>query len=438
MKHSRTIPPVMLSLMCVLSACAALTGGSNDTPETTIPEELEGSVEIEFWDRYCDSSVTDAVKRFNELHQGEVVVQHVCAGDSEDELSAKVRAAAAGGGLPQVVVASEAYLAQYDAAQLVVPLDQYVNSETWGVTGQHTSDFYTGAINRTRLPEFDGNTLSWPFGNTANALYFNRDLLDQAGIETVPETWDEFMAASQAIKERTGTPGWMMPPGDGADFIAALWTYGEPWISEDRRTVNFDNSTAVSILRDWKSQVDSGSAGIGDHEAAFISGRAGMVLSSSGNATQWATEAKGFDWDVSVLPHGPNQEPLTELYGSVTVMFSSDPEQQLASWLFMKYLASAENQSQMCPGQGCMPATKSSIDSDAIRSAIAATPQYGSAINEIAQYAQLLPQGPGLVDIRERIAGDIVTQVLSGDLNPEEGATMLQAEAQEALDNARE
>lgn len=102
----------------------------------------------------------------------------------------------------------------------------------------------------------------------------------------------------------------------------------------------------------------------------------------------------------------------------------------------MKHLASAKNQSEMCPGQGCMPATPSSVDSDPIRAAVKEAPQYGSAITEVPEYAQLLPQAPGLADVRDRIAGDVVTKVLDGDITPEQGATELQKSAQAAVDEA--
>lgn len=428
----------LLGITAIAALLVAACGSSSPSGQggPTVPTSLNGSVKISFWERYCDDGVAGAVKRFNQQQAGKITVTDVCVGGSETNLAAKIQAAARGGGLPDIATAGEQYAAQYAKANLLVPLDTYVNSAQWGVPASQRADFYPNPFARTKLAVYGNRTLSWPFGNTANALYVNLDLLHQAGISQAPTTWPEFQADAQAIKQRTGKPGWVAAPGDGADLLDAVWSSGTPWVNADGKA-QLDAPATVDVLQSWQTLFKDHSAEVSnDYKAAFTGGNAGMVFASTGYATTWAGKVNGFSWNIAMFPHGTGQPPLTELFGSVDVVFHSNPQKQLASWLFAKYLASADNQARMCPVEGCLPATKSSATMTAITDTTAKIPQYGTAINDIAPHAKLLPQAPALSDIRGKIAGDVITRVING-MAPKQAAQQLQQQAQQAIESSK-
>ncbi|MFJ5862180.1 extracellular solute-binding protein [Pseudarthrobacter sp. NPDC092439] len=434
---SKTIALALTGLLALTSAgCSMVSPVAQESASAAaIPSELTEPVTVTFWERYCDDGVKQAVERFNEIHKGKITVDSVCVGGGESNLASKIQAAAAGGGLPDVATASEQYVTQYRKADLLVPLDPYIESSKWGIGTPEKDDFLPASLARTSLPAYGGQTLTWPFGNTANALYVNMDLLNKAGVTKAPTTWDEFAAAASAIKTKTGMAGWAAGPGDGPDLLNAVWSSGVPWVSEDGTKAQLDSPETVSVLTQWKDLFAAGHAEVSsNYKSMFTSGNAGMVFASTGYTTTWAKDLGKTEWDIAMFPHGKGQEPLTEMFGSVTEMFRSTPEKQLASWLFMKYLASAENQAAMCPVEGCLPATKSSTDSGEIAKAAQAVPQFGAAITEIAPHARLLPQSPALSEVRGKIAGDILDQVLAGTLTPEQASRQLQAKAQQAID----
>ena len=438
---SRTIAVGVTALMALSTVgCSMMAAPSQEaTTASEVPSELKEPVTVTFWERYCDDGVKQAVQRFNELHKGKITVEDVCVGGGESNLASKIQAAAAGGGLPDVATASEQYVAQYRKADLLVPLDPYIESAEWGVKPAEKDDFHKASLERTALPSYEGKTVTWPFGNTANALYVNMDLLGKAGISTPPSTWDEFAEAAAAVKTTTGMPGWAAAPGDGPDLLNAVWSSGVPWISEDGSKAQLDSPETVSVLTSWKKLFANGHAEVSNnYKSLFTSGNAGMVFASTGYTTTWAKELGSTKWDIAMFPHADGQEPLTEMFGSVTEMFRSTPEKQLASWIFMKYLASAENQAAMCPVEGCLPATKSSTASPEIDKASKSVPQFGTAITEIAPNARLLPQSPALSEVRGKIAGDILSQVIAGTLTPEEASKQLQLKAQQAIDKSKE
>jgi len=416
----------------VLCACGASQPSSSST---SIPSQLAGPVHIDYWERYCSDAMTSSINEFNREQAGKIVVTDVCQGVSQDQIAAKVMAAAAAGSLPQVVAAGDDYVTQYNAGHIVVPLEDYVNSAKWGVSASEMSDFYAGTIGRTKLPVSGNRRLSWTQGSTANALYYNKDPLAKAGIQQPPTTWDEFVSDTRAIKNATGKPGWVLPTGDGSDFIDLLWAYGYPWIRSDGKTANFDNASAVKILTDWQNLTNDGSALVTDSaKNAFTGGQAGMVFASSGYTLGAFSSISGFNWGLGGLPHASGKPPLTELYGSVNVMLKSDPQKQLASWVFMKWWASPANQAAYCAGGGgCFPATKSSATMAIVAQAKQQTPPYGTALDQIAPYAQLIPENAALNRVDGEISGNVITQVQLKQLTPGDAAKKLQSDATQAI-----
>ncbi|GAB4098296.1 ABC transporter substrate-binding protein [Sinomonas halotolerans] len=427
----------VLGVAVTATSCAGLAPQSSDggSPRA-IPTATPEGVTISFWDRYCDDGVKKVVSDFNEAYKGKVEVEHVCVSGGESNLAAKIQAAAVGGGLPNVSALSEQNIVQYANDGLVVPLDPYLEDQAWGLKDEERKDLTESAIARTELPVYGGKTMSWPFGNTANALYVNTDLLKAAGIKEAPSTWDEFYAAAAKIKKATGKPGWAMAPSDGANLIDAVWSSGTPWIDGNGKVLLGDAATA-DVLKGWKDLSASGSATVSEsYRDLFLSGNAGMVFSSTGFVGKWTSTAKSA-WEVAPFPHAEGKEPLTEMFGSASVVFKSTPEEELASWLFAKYAASAQAQATMCPEQGCLPATASSLELPEIKALIAEAPQYRTALEEIAPTAQLLPQDAALAEVRGKVSGDVLTRVLNGSVTPEQGAQELGKRATAAVEAAK-
>ncbi len=68
------------------------------------------------------------------------------------------------------------------------------------------------------------------------------------------------------------------------------------------------------------------------------------AMASSGNADEWT---------VLAFPGDP--KPALVVYGSSYVVLKSTPEQQLASWLFVRWLLSPENQKKWVEVNGMFP-----------------------------------------------------------------------------------
>ena len=80
--------------------------------------------------------------------------------------------------------------ADYQADDLLLPAKDYISEETY-------AKFYQSFLDQSVV---DGTVWAVPDLASARAMYYNKDILDAAGVEKVPETWDELVAACQKIK----------------------------------------------------------------------------------------------------------------------------------------------------------------------------------------------------------------------------------------------
>lgn len=88
------------------------------------------------------------------------------------------------------------------------------------------------------------------------------------------------------------------------------------------------------------------------------------------------------EWIVLPFP-GPDQTAFA-VYGSSFVVFESDDVTQLASWLFIRWMLSAENQAKWVQSTGLFPLRASTMDLLA---------DYSTSHPQWAQAAELLASG---------------------------------------------
>jgi multiple sugar transport system substrate-binding protein len=77
-----------------------------------------------------------------------------------------------------------------------------------------------------------GNIFGVPWATDTWAMVYRKDVLDEAGVTKIPETWDELRAASRQIKEKTGKTGFGFAGGaSGGNTIWFLANFY--WWSND-------------------------------------------------------------------------------------------------------------------------------------------------------------------------------------------------------------
>lgn len=124
---------------------------------------------------------------------------------SDESYPAQLAAAFSSGEVPDLVTHLPSFAAQsYYANGLIEPMNDVI-----AAIGE--ANFLPGANDVYKAP--DGNYCAVGVGNTAaNMLWVRRDLMQQAGIDKLPETWDELRTACSAM-QKNGVFGAPLPYG---------------------------------------------------------------------------------------------------------------------------------------------------------------------------------------------------------------------------------
>ena len=213
------------------------------------------------------------------------------------------------------------------------------------------------------LSTFGDNVHGLPFSVSLPVGYYNMDVLNAAGIDKMPTTWDEVIAACETMNANgVDNPifwGWNIT---GNWFMQALMWSQDKAIVENGQ-VALDSPEALTALEqmqeiftkcemqnlEWKAALASFSAG--EIGMMFWSTSAlGAVERSQGDFVLKTGPFPGLGETPKGLPAGGNAAMLTST--------SEDPAVQEAAWTFLKYITSGDGAAEVAKTTGYMPPNK--------------------------------------------------------------------------------
>jgi len=268
--------------------------------------------------------------------------------------------------LPSIAVAYQYRTATYAAQGALVALDPYVDSERWGYTEEELDDFFPVALSAGILPQFEAR-FGWPSHRSMEVLYYNKDWLAELGYIGPPETWVEFAEMACAAPEQPfsgatdPTPGYGYVYSVNASRLATfIFSRGGNMVNESGAGYVFNGPAGLEALTLWQDLVERGCAveqtrRYGDQD--FGASRSLFTIDSIvrlPDYKQAVSEGAGFEWSVAPPPH-TTAEPRMNIYGASQSIFQTTPEQQLAAWLFIKWMSEPEQQAMWASSTGYFP-----------------------------------------------------------------------------------
>ena len=178
---------VIAALLAAVMASGAFTG-CGKTKERV---NEQGESVITVWSPSDEPAIEEwwisKIEEFNQAHEGEIELRReaIVRADSyayED----KVNAAITSNDLPDILYVDGPNVSIYAANEVTLPLDDFFPEEEW-------ADFFDSSKQQNT---YDGKIYAVGATESSVALYYNKDLLDAAGI-SVPEsredawTWSE-------------------------------------------------------------------------------------------------------------------------------------------------------------------------------------------------------------------------------------------------------
>lgn len=351
------------------------------SPDATF--DTETPVTIKFWHRMgADSQamVNTWIEEFNVLYPNVTVIQEKVANDY-NALADKVALSITAGTEPNIVESYPDHVARYAAAKAPLALNNFISHPTLGWSEAEVADFLPGLWAEGQSYDNAGTILSLPFTKSSEGFFYNAAYF-AAHDYAVPTTWDEVFAIAQDIKDREPDA---IPFGyDSEDnlFITGCEQWNAPYtgynLDTGRGEVQFNNDTAKTMVKYFKDKVDKGlmltRALNGDAYTSDIfktNKNLYMYVGSTGGTryayigvSQSVFDA-GYRAGVAPLPSFTEDRKAQIQQGPNINLFKKSSEQEMiASWLFAKYMTSAEKSAQFCIPSGYAPIRYSSYQTD--------------------------------------------------------------------------
>jgi sn-glycerol 3-phosphate transport system substrate-binding protein len=454
-------------LATALALMVAACGGDEEGADTTIADTggTEGGTDVNVWIAFTDNRLDwtqQVAEEFSaQIDDYEVVVQGYA--DYESLFDATLLAVDQGNppavvqyfeaattdaqdavdseGNPIFTSVEDAIAGRSDILGFPVVLDSVVSS---------AQSYYT----------LDNQFKSMPWNTSSSIMFVNRTLLDAAGVEGTPTTWQELEAAcDEFMASAAATSACVTWPNHGWFYEQSIAQQGELLVNNDngrsaRATEIFLTSDAsIDYISWWKSLEEKGHyvyTGVqrdwGGTYDLFAAQGVPFLIYSSSDTTLLTDEGKngGFEVEAAFMPrNGERTEGGGNIIGGATLwVVDGLPEgERDVALAFLNYLNNPENAADWHRVTGYIPITETAVETLEQEGWFEENPN-SLVANEQLAAAPATPATAGalmgnFVNIRDVVTGAI-EDILVNDLDPATRMAEAQTEAQRLLDEYNE
>ncbi|GGH86445.1 multiple sugar transport system substrate-binding protein [Pullulanibacillus pueri] len=352
------------------------------------------------------------VKEYNsQQDKVEVKLQYV----STDNMVQKITAAAAGNALPDMGLLM---WPQWTGPlkDIIQPLDDFIKEDPdkW-----NEDDFLDSLLDGN--VRFNDVTYGFPMETNNLALYYNKKLFKEAGVEP-PKTWDDLVTVAKKLTNPAKKQWGIELPTEGnghMDFIwdNFLWQAGGEYANEKGTDLLFNNEAGVKATQFWTDLINKYKvASISPPQNGFQSGKIAMSIDGPYDIPN--LKSAKVDFGIVPLPEGPGGK-ATSLGGTNNLIFKSTSEKEKASWDFLTWLASPEVTAKFAAGYGSIPVRKSSSEEKVWQDFIKENPGVQVHVDAY-KYGKIRPYNLSSYDQISQVVASHVQAALYKKETPEE------------------
>jgi raffinose/stachyose/melibiose transport system substrate-binding protein len=335
-------------------------------------EEAGGEVVLEFPTFWVGQDakaeiIATLVEEFNAEYEGQYQVE-IEANPDTDGYRDKINASIAANQVPDLFVFNpDPTTFQYYEGDLLFDFTEQLN-------GEWADRFVSGTVSGATR---NGAAKSVPFEVGVTPIWYNQELLSEAGWDEFPQTIDDFWQMADDLKANGIAPTSQMTGGSNA-WTSMLWyshilaSIGGPEVWE-RPLSHPQYVQAAEIMQRMFQEYtteDAVGAGPGESSGHYMSERTAIFINGPwfiGNITEQAPEVK----EATRLTSAPQvgdyhghqiSFPLSNLAAANT----DDPAQREAVLAFMEFITRPENVKRISLDAGSMFAIKYSASPDEV------------------------------------------------------------------------
>ena len=357
--------------LCIAIALTSFVGYCGKAADAAEVVELSlwhymGEVEGEIMRKY--------VGMFNEAHPGIRVTDTYV---TREDLLRQYTMGALAGNLPDISMVDNPDHASFSAMGVFEDVTEYV--EAWGQKDM----FFEGPLMSTI---YESRIYGLPFNSNCLALFYNKDMLDAAGI-AVPTTWEELEAACEALTQ-----------GDVYGLAMSAINNEEgtfqfmPWfISADGSIDDLGGAGPIKAISYLNNFIEKGymSRDVmgwtqADANQQFMNEKAAMQVNGPWQVPNINRDAPDLNWGVALIPRDVK---YASVLGGENFAIGAGADVQ-AAFTFLSWFCSRENLAEYCFESGKFPPRSDSMTLKEFWTVDPVFSVFGSAL----QYA--MPRGP--------------------------------------------
>ena len=358
----KILATVLASAMAL--ALAACGGGGTSTPSTSgsgsgAPAPSTGgdktaiSAIVAEYGQNTKQWWADFQNEFNASHDDiDLTVEVV----SWNDISTVVTTRITGNAAPDILNID--LFAAYQDEGLLLPAKDYVSDETY-------AKLYPAFLDQSVV---DGTVWAIPDLASARAMYYNKDILDAAGVE-VPTTWDELKAACEKIKAYDPNiyPWGIDMTTDEGQAAAAyyIWNNGGDFTDADGNwTLNSDKNVeaiefAIDLVNSGLTNTDPANETRYNLQDLFGAGQLAMMIGPNSIPTYVADGGYTVNYGFAAIPtNGGNPSVSAGVMDRFMVFDNGYTDEELAAITeFFDYFYDDARYSAWVLMEGFLPAT---------------------------------------------------------------------------------
>lgn len=384
------------------------------------------SEEVVFWGPW-DGDVGDQINAVIEAYNAEkgTNVTYVCQAD----LVNAYQAAAIAGDVPDLMLWDANEVRRYAKMGQLKAIDEELEAH-----GIDTADFNDESIQELT---YEDHLYGLPMNIDIWGLYVNMDILNEAGIEDAPHTWDELKEAAVAAMDVEGVKvglNMKMAPTLFNSFLVA--NNGQP-LSDDGMTVNLDER-AQEVLDFYQELID---AGVYNTQYTASNGSDGFLTGEEA-MTFWPTsmlrtyKAYGDEMNFTFVPIPAGRAEGAQAGGvqtSFSLMIPAKAQHSDVALDFMEFTLHSEEYSlKWCDVLGGFSALKS-VQND---EKFANDPYLKNVLADLDNH-QVRSDVPGFVNLEGTCYGPEIEKMFEGGQTPEQTLEVMKTEGDKLLEQYR-
>jgi multiple sugar transport system substrate-binding protein len=333
-----------------LLVAAALSGcGGSSQSEPTV---------IRFWGMGREGEVVEElVTEFEREHPNiRVRVQQIPWSAAHEKLLTGF----VGRSTPDIAQLGNTWVSEFSAIEALEPLDTYVAASPT----LHADNYFPGIWDTNVI---DGVSYGIPWYVDTRLLFYRKDILAEAGYDTIPHTWDGWVESMEAVKRVVGPDNFaiLAPVNEWTMPVVLGLQAGSPLVKDNVTVGDFSGPEFKRAFRFYLDLFDKKLAPpVSNNEIAnvyqeFGRGYFSMYITGPWNIGEFdrrlPPEMKD-KWGTSPLPGPTGRESGVSLAGGSSLVLFKGSKHKKEAWQLVEFLSRPDVQVRFFKLTGDLPA----------------------------------------------------------------------------------